>query len=107
MISLLAEDVKNECLRAPSEWREDRETVRPVPQVPIHYRLGDSGALFQRVLELPLALLLQQVIEGFGLRVRFLLQYRLVGLQHAFNSGESCCPGVGGFVRILDLERTA
>lgn len=42
---------------------------------------GDSGALLlHRVLELPLALFLQQIVESFGFRVRFLLQNGLVGL---------------------------
>ena len=50
--------------------------------------LPDSVALLlHRFIERPLALFFQQVIEDFCLRVRLLLQDRLVGFQDAFHGG--------------------
>jgi hypothetical protein len=49
--------------------------------------LTSLALLLHGVFELSLALFLQQVIESFGLRVRLLLQNRLVGFQDAFHGG--------------------
>lgn len=66
-----------------------------------------SGALLHGVVELALALLLQQIVESLGFHVRLLFQDGLVGLQHAIHGREGYCLSVSDFVRILDLERSS
>ena len=65
---------------------------KAVPPHPTHSASGrwavitfaSLGALLQSVVDLPLVLLLQQIIELLGFRIRLLFQDGLVGLQHAF-----------------------
>src|SRR5713101_2627842 len=70
-------------------------------------RPSSATLLAQGVVQLPLVLLLQHLVQGFPLRVRLLLEDGAIHLEDASHGGYVHRSHVASFSGILDQERAA